>query len=54
MLTFWSYLELDKGICSLVTGLICLLGAQGAQGLAGKQKGLSPNSCCMLSWALDA
>lgn len=32
------YLELDMGMCSPVTGLICLLGAQGAQGLAGSRR----------------
>lgn len=52
MLTLERYLELDKGICSPVTGLICLLGAQGAQGLAGSRRVFPQGSYRMQSWAL--
>lgn len=54
MLTLERYLELDKGICSPVTGMICSLGAQGAQGLAGSRRGFTQSSYHMQSQALPA
>lgn len=54
MFTLERYLELDTGICSPVAGLICLLGAQGAQGLAGSRRGFPKSTCHVQSWALAA
>lgn len=45
-------IELDKGICCPVPGLIHLVGAQGVQGLSGRRRGSFRSSCYMRSWAL--